>query len=75
MHLTYFKHLSCLTHSKTKKVSISIYLIEADQNSKPMFSTQKLGRWRTQARTNFESKQAYLKRSYGLLNRKNGIGF
>ncbi len=49
--------------------------IKADQNSKPMFSTQKLGRWRTQARTNFESKQAYLKRSYGLLNRKNGNGF
>jgi len=65
-----------MTNSKNKKKHFDILnSIKADQNSNPMFSTQKLGRWRTQARTNFESKQAYLKRSYGLLNRKNGIGF
>jgi len=65
-----------MTNSKNKKKRFDILnSIKADQNSKPMFSTQKLGRWRTQARTNFESKQAYLKRSYGLLNRKNGNRF
>ncbi len=66
-----------MTNSKNKKSKHFDILnsIKADQNSKPMFSTQKLGRWRTQARTNFESKQAYLKRSYGLLNRKNGNRF